>query len=157
MFRTLPPIAVILGIAGLLPFIAFGLGSVGSDVRSDEGVHGLIAYGGIILSFLGGVHWGFTLSRRDEAEPVATRLVLGVVPAIVGWVVILLGIVAKPVLALALLIAGFIALVVAEHRAQKFDIMPSGYMAMRWVISVLVVAVLTTVLVLRLAGARILL
>jgi hypothetical protein len=34
--------------------------------------------------------------------------------------------------------------------------MPSGYMVLRWVLTIVVVAVLTTVLVLRLVGGRLL-
>ena len=157
MFRTLPPIAFILGVAGLIPFILFGLFAVGGDTRSLLSVQGLIAYGGVILSFLGGVHWGLALSERDEEEPVKSRLSLGVVPSLVGWVAILISLISRPVFGVALLIVGYIALVTAEHRAHKLDLMPAGYMAMRWIISVAVIAILTTVLVLRLAGARILL
>ena len=50
-----------------------------------------------------------------------------------------------------------IGTVVVESRAQKRDLMPGGYMALRWAISIVVVALLTTVLVIRLVGAHVLL
>ena len=60
LFRSLPTAAVILGLAGLLPFLAFGVASVGQDPqKAFLAAQGLIGYGGVILGFLGGVHWGF--------------------------------------------------------------------------------------------------
>ena len=157
LFRTLPTAAVVLGMAGLLPFLALGVGSVGQEPeKAFVAAQALIAYGGVILGFLGGVHWGFALGEEDEATPSRTRLVLGVIPSLVGWAAILAAIVRFPALGLALLIAGHIATVVVEHRGAKRHLMPSGYMALRWVLAVIVAAVLTTVLVLRLVGATVL-
>ena len=158
MFRTLPPLAIILGIAGIIPFALLGVGAVGdSPDTSLTAVRGLVGYGAVILAFLGGVHWGFTLVEEGDARAVRARLALGVVPALVGWVAILSSIVARPVISMAILIAGMIGTVVVESRAQKRDLMPGGYMALRWAISIVVVALLTTVLVIRLVGAHVLL
>jgi hypothetical protein len=145
LFRSLPSAAIALGVAGLLPFLIFGVASVGADVeKSFLATQGLIAYGGVILGFLGGVHWGFTLADEDDDRPARVRLALGVLPALIGWAAILAA------------IAGHIGTIVVEHRAAKRDLVPSGYMALRWVLAVIVAAVLTTVLVLRLVGAHIL-
>jgi hypothetical protein len=158
MNRSLPTLAILLGAAGVIPFILLGVGSVGlNPVRSLMAVRGLVGYGGVILSFVGGVHWGFTLGEQEPRRAVQARLGLGVVPGLIGWAAILASVVIEPSASLAILIAGFIGVVVTESRAQRLDLMPAGYMALRWVITVVVVALLTTVLVLRLAGARILL
>jgi hypothetical protein len=157
LFRSLPTAAIALGAAGLLPFLFFGVASVGSDPeKSFLATQGLIAYGGVILGFLGGVHWGFTLGDEDDDRPSRARLGLGVLPALVGWAAILAAIVHFAVVGLAVLIAGHIGTVVVEHRAAARQLMPSGYMALRWVLAVIVAALLTTVLVLRLVGAHIL-
>ncbi len=156
MHRPLPPLAVLLGAAGVLPFAIFGVGAVGaSPAAALTAARGLVGYGAVILAFLGGVHWGFTLSEPEDPRAVRARLVLGVMPALVGWAAMLVSIVTEPAFSLVILIAGFIVVVVLESRAQKRDLMPGGYMAMRWVISVVVVALLTTVLVLRLVGAHV--
>ena len=157
VFRGLPPLAVALGVAGIIPFALFGIGAVGASPESSlTATRALVGYGAVVLAFLGGVHWGFTLGEED-ARAERARLSLGVVPSLVGWSAMFCSIVARPVLSLAILIAGFVGTVVVESRAQKRDFMPGGYMAMRWIISVVVIALLTTVLVLRLAGAHVLL
>lgn len=158
LFRALPPLAVVLGVLGIIPFALLGIGAVGASPDSSlMATRALVGYGGVILAFLGGVHWGFTLGEQDDSRAVRSRLGLGVVPSLVGWGAIVCGIVARPVLSLAILIVGFVGTVVIESRAQKRDLMPGGYMALRWFISIVVVALLTTVLVLRLVGAHILL
>ncbi len=156
IFRTLPTTAVALGIAGLLPFIFFAVAAVGAELeKAFLATEGLIAYGGVILGFLGGVHWGITLGDEDDDRPSRTRLGLGVVPALVGWAAILAAIVHLEAVGLIILIAGHIGVVVVEHRAAKQELMPPGYMALRWVLSLGVAAILITVLVLRVIGAHI--
>ncbi len=158
MFRTLPTLAVLLGAAGVIPFLLLGIASVGGEqAQALAAARGLVGYGAVILAFLGGVHWGFTLTEPEGGRAVRARLLLGVAPSLIGWVAVLVSIVAEPALALLVLITGFIATVVVESRAQKRDLMPGGYMAMRWVITIVVVALLTTVTVLRMAGAHVLL
>jgi len=158
MFRPLPPLAILLGVAGLIPFMVFGLGSVGANpLRSLHAAQGLVGYGAVILAFLGGVHWGFTLGEDGDGRVVRARLGLGVVPSLVGWAAILCGIFSEPVFSLAVLIAGFIGTVVIEFRARNRDLMPAGYLALRVALSCVVVAVLTAVLVIRLIGGHVLL
>ncbi len=158
MHRPLPPLAILLSAAGILPFAIFGVGAVGASQQGAlTAARGLVGYGAVILAFLGGVHWGFTLAEPEDARAVRARLVLGVAPSLIGWVAMLVSIVAEPVFSLMILIAGFLLTVVVESRAHHRGLVPGGYMAMRWVVSVIVVALLTTVVVLRLAGAHILL
>jgi hypothetical protein len=155
---SLPPLAILLGAAGIIPFAVFAILAVSSSPdRALAAAQALVGYGAVILAFLGGVHWGFTLAEPGQGRAVRARLSLGVVPSLIGWVALLCVIVALPVLSLAILIAGFVGVLVVETRAQKRDLLPAGYMAMRWVISVIVIAILTTVLVLRLVGAHVLL
>jgi hypothetical protein len=164
MFRSLPPLAILLGAAGLIPFLVLGLGAVGADpVRSLYAAEGLVGYGAVIMAFLGGVHWGFTLGEHDTlaggvpVRLVRARLALGVVPSLVGWAAILCGIIGHPVVSLIILIAGFIAILVMEFRAEKRDLLPGDYLALRTVLTGIVVAVLTAVLVIRLIGGHVLL
>ena len=58
-------------------------------------------------------------------------------------------------MALAILIAGFAATVLTETQLRQKQLLPDGYLWLRWGLSLVVVAVLTTVLVLRLIGAHI--
>lgn len=185
MPRRLPLTAIILGLAGLLPFFGFALAAVStSSDRSPAILLALIGYGSVVLGFLGGVHWGLVLGGRrvpgaslvlgdgtptttngdfapgDGVGPApptrdASRLAFGVLPPLAGWFALLVGLVARPSLALALLIVAYLATLVAETRAGRAGLLPAGYMALRWGLSVAVIATLTTVLVIRLLGARI--
>lgn len=155
MNRRLPTLAWVLGLAGLLPFIGCGLGSVsGTEPQANELLGALVAYGAVILAFLGGVHWGFAIVD-DPVRADRPRLLLGVLPSLAGWVALLLPLIVPREAGLAVLIVGFIVLVGVEAQGRRLGLVPPGYMALRWVLSVIVVAILTTVLVLRLAGAHI--
>jgi len=75
--------AMRLGLGGLLPFVAGAL--LVWLVRPD--VHpyvtlALSAYAGVIVSFLGGIHWGLAFR---QLSPPAWLLGWGVVPSLVAW------------------------------------------------------------------------
>jgi hypothetical protein len=158
MIRHLPPLAVVLGAAGLIPFMVLGLGAVSANpVNSLAAAEQLVGYGAVILAFLGGVHWGFTLGETGDGKAARARLALGVVPSLIGFIAIFLAIGVHPVLSLIVLIAGFIGTLVVEIRAQSRDLMPSGYLALRMALTALVVLILATVLVIRAIGGHVLL
>ncbi len=158
MQKSLPPLALFLTLAGILPFAALGIAAVGDPPETAAiATRGLVGYGGVILSFLGGVHWGLTLDEPERARFVRARLTLGVLPALVGWAAIFVSLASEPALGLAILIAGFIGTVVIEWRGHKRGLVPGGYMLMRWIASVVVIALLTAVLVVRLIGGRVIL
>lgn len=72
-----------LGHAGLVPFVG-GAGLVWL-VQGEAHVYAamaLAAYAALIVSFLGGIHWG--LAMRQSEPPPAT-LAWGVVPSLVAW------------------------------------------------------------------------
>ena len=80
--------ALRLGYAGLLPFLA---GAVLVWLVRPE-VHPYVAlalsgYAAVILSFLGGIHWG--LAMRESAPPLPW-LAWGVVPSLVAWLAMLM-------------------------------------------------------------------
>jgi hypothetical protein len=84
----LPSWALRLGYAGLLPF---GLGAaLVWLVRADAHpyvVAGLSAYAAVIVSFLGGIHWGLAFRLP---EPPRLLLVWGVVPSLAAWMAVLM-------------------------------------------------------------------
>lgn len=80
-----PPdtMALRLAYAGLLPFVlgALLVWLVRPEVHPYVAL-ALAAYGAVVLSFLGGIHWG--LAMRQPQAP--TRVLLwGVVPSLVAW------------------------------------------------------------------------
>lgn len=160
----IPPLTRLLGFAGLLPFLAAALGAwAGPEAWRGAALWALAAYGAVILSFLGAVHWGFglggsgpggvgpggvgpgglgpsglgsaglDLSGAAPAAPAATawRLGLGVLPALLGWVALLLP--AGP--GLALLAAGILGTAAVETLAARRGLLPDGYLRLRWWLS----------------------
>jgi len=160
MHRSLPTIATLLGIAGLIPFVACSFGALslaGEDAA--RALLALIAYAAVILAFLGGVHWGFGLdaSGTAPANVQRDRFGLGVVPSLVGWAALLLAFFGLPRTGLALLAAGFIGITVLEARASRAGWMPKGYMGLRWVLSAIVIVLLVSVWLVLVLGGRVIL
>jgi hypothetical protein len=162
MTQRLPLLAAFLGVAGLVPFVGAGYVTLATpEPRATQALAALIAYGAVILSFLGGVHWGFAVqpapmeAMAPSARAQSLRLGLGVVPALVAWVALMAALSVTPDAGLAVLLAGFLVTVGVEQQASRRGLVRPGYMFLRWILTVVVVAVLTTVLVLRLIGAHI--
>ncbi len=155
MNRSLPAAAVLLGIAGLLPFIICGLGAVNADAeRAGMMLTALLGYGAVILGFLGGVQWGMALNDADEGQAIPRfRLSLGVLPALIGWTALLSGLLLPQSVGLAILIGGFLFAVLVESHRARTETLPRFYLTLRWALSLVVIATLTTVLVMRLLGA----
>ena len=104
--RYLPPSAAarVLGLGGLLPFIA---GAAALALLRQSGLQAwagtaLVAYGALITSFLGGIHWGLAMSGH---EPVRLRLGWGVAPSLLAWIALLLPVSSGLLLVAALLVA----------------------------------------------------
>jgi hypothetical protein len=82
-----PGAATWLGYAGLLPFVAALLGFLLSgEPRQAYFAQQFIAYGAVILSFVGAVHWG---SRSPGACSVM-RMSISILPALLAWAALLL-------------------------------------------------------------------
>ena len=169
--RAPAPMVLLLGFLGLIPFVVTAyLASAWRSPSDAQALTALLTYSAIILSFLGAVHWGFALAEPPQSlaglsplpyaqDPAhKPRLVLGVVPALIGWAALLIGLlIPAPSIALCVLIAGFLATNIAEHTAHRRGWVPGTYLWLRWILTVIVVALLVTVLVLRVSGARIIL
>jgi hypothetical protein len=149
----MPLLVILLSALGLIPFIVCGLAALGADaVLASHMLTALIGYGAVTLSFAGGVHWGLALQTR-EAPPSheRARLSFAVLPLLAGWIALLVLIVA-PRTALVLLIVAYIGAALLEHAAARRDLMPPRYLWLRWAFTIVAVAMLTTVLTLRLLG-----
>ncbi len=139
--HRIPRSALVLGLGGLVPFVLCALAiltGVRVPVLSDP-VMALLAYGAVILSFLGGVRWGFALRIADEGLQ-ARAMLLSVVPAVVAWLLLLppslLGLILLPVL--------FVLLWLADEQMPRIGV-PHWYVRLR--------RLLTAVVVLSLMGA----
>jgi uncharacterized membrane protein len=87
--NRVPVNAAWLGGLGAVPFIGLALLAVVTDIDDARALQALAAYGAVILSFLGGIHWGLALARTPAA-PSTNALILSVVPSLVGWCALLM-------------------------------------------------------------------
>jgi hypothetical protein len=133
---TVPAAAKWLGLSGLLPFagLSLALPLLSPDQRSLA-LTALLAYGAVILSFLGGIHWGLAI-RQDDA--LWHRLGLSVVPSLVAWLALGLG--GSP--GLLLLAAMILLTLILDRHATRDGIAPDWYLALRWPLSLVAAALL---------------
>lgn len=130
---TLPRSAAWLGFGGLLPFIGLALTAFVDRHHGIVWADALVAYGAVILSFVGALHWGFAMAL--PAMPQALRrncFVWSVVPALIAWPAMML----EPVLGAPLLMAGFVAHIWQDHRLAGRVELPAWYLPLRRQLSI---------------------
>ncbi len=110
--------AALLGYTGLVPFVvlaAFALFPVGN--LEQQAREALIAYGAVIISFLGAWHW-YAAIHHGGAHATLARMSFAVSPALLGWIATVL----PQSYGMALVIAGLLITCIADGRVQ--DIHP---------------------------------
>ncbi|HMA13915.1 MAG: DUF3429 domain-containing protein [Bacteroidota bacterium] len=123
---AVPHPALILGFAGLIPFLACAAGAwAGAAGDSLILVTAQIGYGAVVLGFLGAVHWGLAIAQA--AADNWRRLLPAVLPALLGWIAFLL----PAPLGLALLALGFAGAYFADRAAVTANRAPAWYAALR--------------------------
>jgi len=75
--------AYLLGLSGLIPFVGLTV-----LMHQSWAVTYFLPYSAVILSFLGGIHWGVAL--QDDRWSNSWRLCLCMLPSLLGWVALLL-------------------------------------------------------------------
>ena len=150
----MPTIVLPLSLLGLVPLIVFACGAVGHIPETAERMLiALIDYAALTLTFAGGVHWGLALLPATLRPTL--RFSAGVVPMIVAWVALVLAQFIAPSVALAVLIVGYLATILTEHRAGRRLLVPMRYVWIRWGFSVVAMVMMAMVLILRGLGQTI--
>ncbi len=125
-----------LGYAGLIPFMLLTLGVWFADGSwLDDFVKGQLAYAIVILSFLGGIHWGAamlcpTLSETDAKKALAW----GVTPSLIAWCATLFG-----GFGFAVLMAGFVAALQVDRQLYPAYGLPDWLIVLRRKLTIVVV------------------
>lgn len=141
----IPPAALLLGIAGLVPFVWAailvadifpGISSPMPDVLSGDGRLIMIRYGGIILPFMAGVLWGF--ATRAAGSLAMAAYALSVIPALWWFLMPGTGVTS----ALTNLTTGFIGLLFLDYAFHRWELAPAWWMTLRIQLTVVVVACL---------------
>jgi len=131
--------AHLLGFAGLIPLVTLTLACwlVHPDWLGDF-IKGQLAYGIIILSFLGGMHWGATmLSNRLSNEQTRRALSWSIVPPLLAWFSTMVG-----GFGFAVLMGGFIAAYQVDKRLFAWYGMPEWLIVLRFRLTCVVVPAL---------------
>ncbi|MEL6609511.1 MAG: DUF3429 domain-containing protein [Pseudomonadota bacterium] len=137
----IPKSALILGLAGVLPFLWGALTTVLPSVASAAlpwvgprliGPYVQLAYGIVILSFMSGVLWGFA-TRAGERQ--ALGYALSVLPAL--WAFFMVG--GGTQNAAIMLIVGFLGLLALDWGFARLGLAPAWWMELRVLLTTLVV------------------
>lgn len=141
----IPKAALWLGLAGLLPFVWGALLVQGLSPSAEwrlptaltgDGRVVMLGYGGIILSFMAGVLWGFATKAQGPRAPLAYAL--SVLPAL-WW---FLAPPASHSAALINLVVGFLGLLALDYVFAKWALTPPWWMALRVLLTAIVVVCL---------------
>ena len=134
----------LLGFAGLIPFFLMMAGTWLADPSwLNDFVRGQLAYGIVILSLLGGVHWGAAMMCSDlSLADTKLALLWGVTPSLIAWSATLFG-----GFGFAVLMAGFIAALQVDKQLFARYGMPPWLMGLRWRLTVAVVLMLAATVI----------
>lgn len=125
---ALPRIVAWLGYGGLLPFLVLTPASLLDHHHGAVWSDALYAYGAIILSFVGALHWGLAMSLPELSERQrSVWFTWSVVPALIAWPAVLL----SPPLAALLLVFSFIAHYLQDRRLARQATLPGWYLPLR--------------------------
>lgn len=140
--EPIPAVAAALGAAGLVPFVAGAAFAWLAAADLQVAIPVLVAYGAIILSFLGGAHWGLAsaAAATDLHGARPSLFAWSVVPSLVGWVACLLSL----PLSLAVLAVAFTLVLILDRQMMAQRLAPGWWWRLR---IRLTVAVVTTLLV----------
>ncbi len=109
VIQAIPLSNRLLGLAGLIPFWGLAFLIVFTEETSSfHALKALITYGAIILSFLGGIHWGMAVQSIEKAT--WSRMGWGVTLSLIGWAAIFI----PSLYALALLVTALFAALVID-------------------------------------------
>lgn len=89
MFKTIPTVALLLTLSGILPFIglAAGVAWFREDIALSITVAlWLLIYAAVISSFVAGVRWGAEIAKN--AEPSGAILTVSVLPPLIAWLIV---------------------------------------------------------------------
>lgn len=136
--KTVPPMALTLGLLGLLPFVFGGIGvwlTILGDLRFALPLI-VIAYAAIIASFLGGVRWGAAMQNAahdKQAEKLPRYLVMAISPSLVA----LVGFMLPLPQAFILFVTLFVAQAVLDLMAVESDDLAAWYAPLRIVLTLI--------------------
>ena len=146
----IPRAPLLLGLAGLIPFIWGALTLISDDLTQwgttqlgarFVGPFVMLNYGVIILAFMSGVLWGF--ATRADGSQAATGYALSVLPALWAFFMVGGGATASAIY----LIVGFIGLLGLDWSFWRQELAPEWWMRLRFLLTVVVLVCLSLLVI----------
>lgn len=136
---SVPLAAAWLGGFGIIPFVVLSFAeTLAGDALKPRLSFALLAYGAIILSFLGGVHWGLAIAVPQDANALWRRITLSVLPSLAAWSALVI----PSGIGLLILAGAFVAMLLVDIHASRVQEAPAWYPKLRWPLSCGAVAAL---------------
>ncbi|WP_150525765.1 DUF3429 domain-containing protein [Roseibium sediminis] len=127
---TIPQSALWLTASGYIPFAILSLASLlaPAPFQPQIGI-ALLLYGAIILSFLGGIHWGVEMAHgaQSGSPPNLLALAISTAPSLIAWASLALP---HPFHSVGLGI-GFLLILTYDLRCKKTGRVPDWYPKLR--------------------------
>ena len=131
-----PRVAVVLGALGLVPFVSLtAVATVADASLRATAITAIVAYGAVILSFLGGIQWGLAVRHGAAHGPNAGLLWIGVTPSLAGWLALLQP---SPMVGAAMLAVCFAAVLVIDVWLSRRGHAPVWYPRLRMPLTIVV-------------------
>ncbi len=130
MLNAVPVPAKLLGLGGLIPFVGLAVASwSGIPWLQSEAIGLQMGYGAVILTFLGGVHWGRSLSPDQQIN--WARMIWSVLPSLIAWIALRM----YPMTGLSVLIAAFAIAFFVDRQAVRDGFFPEWYLPLRRILT----------------------
>ena len=115
--------ALALGYAGVIPVAGLLVLAWSSAAWQHQAVNSATIYAALVLSFLGGIHWGFATSGFASSK----HFLISVVPSLWAWSVFA----ATDFFTILGIIFGLITFLVYEQRCDLLEKYPEWYLPLR--------------------------
>ncbi len=127
-----------LTIAGAVPFVALSVAvsmHMFPNVKAISGL--LLTYAAIIVSFMGGIHWGVAVVRYADSRKIANMLIVeSVWPSLIAWGVLFYGNTFTQLLVMTLL---YTFVWTIDSLLYSNDMIPQWFFTLRCIITPIVV------------------
>ncbi len=125
---------LILALAGALPFVALSVAvsfHLFPNIKAVSAV--LLTYAAVIISFLGGIHWGIAVVRYADDRKIASWLIAeSVSTSLIAWGILLMGDTFTQLLVLTLLYTFVWAI---DSMLYSADMIPLWFFDLRCIIT----------------------
>ena len=130
---------ILFGYAGITPFVLFMLMAMFMNEPDDSKFLSFLqlSYGAMILSFLGGIHWGQGLPSNNEKQ-----LSFSMLPTVACFILMIWTFTVDPVFPLFAMAGLFWLVLKADHKFMPREFIPENYFKFRTRLTWIVISTL---------------